>query len=88
MVRQSIDELFHIVEGQVLKLITVELFTRGLGNILSGGLVGLVNNLHLGEILFDLRDRLILGGGGGIHLLGEVCGNGDGAGGSVLYSYC
>ena len=42
VVRQSFDELFHIVEGQVLKLITVELFTRGLGNILSGGLVGLV----------------------------------------------
>ena len=82
-VGKAIDEALHILVFEVLKLITVKGFARALGNILSGGLVGLVDNLHLGEILFDLRDRLILGGGGVIHLLGEVCGNGDGAGGKI-----
>lgn len=77
-VRQAADERLHIFIGQVLKLITVELFACTLGHIFVRRTVGALDDLHRGEVRTQLTDRLVFGAVGIIHFLGTLGGNDDG----------
>ena len=81
-VGKAVDERLHILVGQVLELITVELLALLVG-VGGRACVGLVDNLKLGEITADSGNRLVFCGFGVVHRLGTGRGDGDGSSGKV-----